>query len=253
MSLSVGQVARLAGVTVRTLHHYDEIGLLTPTERTRAGYRRYTDADLARLQQILLYRELGFPLEEIAVILDEPRADELTHLRRQHELLTARARHLGHVIAAVERAIHAHTSGITLTPAERFEVFGDFRPEEHEAEAAARWGADPRYAESRRRVASYTKADWLELKAEAAAITGALAEACEAGLPAGGEHAMDLAERHRGHVHRWFYDCGHDLHRRLGDLYVTDARFTAFFDAVLPGLAGYVREAIHANAARHHL
>ncbi|MEW9550624.1 MerR family transcriptional regulator [Nonomuraea sp. NPDC050783] len=250
MSYSVGQVARLAGVTVRTLHHYDEIGLLVPTERTRAGYRRYTDADLVRLQQILLYRELDFPLEEIAVILDEPSVDELTHLRRQHELLTTRARHLGQVIAAVERAIHARSSGITLTPEERFEVFGDFRPEEHEPEVERRWGSSPRYAESRRRVAAYTKADWLQLKAEAAAIVAGLADACKAGLPPGGEQAMDLAERHRGHISRWFYDCDHAMHRCLGELYVTDARFTAFYDAELPGLAAYLREAIEANARR---
>ncbi|MGN9845809.1 MerR family transcriptional regulator [Nonomuraea sp. H19] len=250
MSFSVGQVARLAGITVRTLHHYDEIGLLTPGQRTNAGYRRYTDADLVRLQQILLYRELGFPLEEIAVILDEPHTDELTHLRRQHELLTRRAQHLHNVIAAVERAMQAHTMNITLTPAERFEIFGDFRPEDHEPEVERRWGHTHHYAESRRRVASYTKADWLELKAEAAAINDDLVAACKAGLPADGPHAMDLAERHRGHIVRWFYDCDHDIHRCLGDLYVDDPRFTATFDAIAPGLAGYLRQAIHANARR---
>ncbi|HEX4813862.1 MAG TPA: MerR family transcriptional regulator, partial [Nonomuraea sp.] len=249
--LSVGQVARLAGVTVRTLHHYDEIGLLPPGERTRAGYRRYTDADLVRLQHILLYRELGFPLEEIAVILDEPAADELTHLRRQHELLTERARRLHGRIAAVERAIQARTLGLALTPAERFEIFGDFRPEDHDAEAQRRWGHSPAYAESRRRVASYTKADWLQLKAEAAALHEDVVAAYKAGLPAGAEDVMDLAERHRGHISRWFYDCDHAVHRGLGDLYVQDPRFTATFDALAPGLAGYLRQAIHANARRH--
>ncbi|UBU18640.1 MerR family transcriptional regulator [Nonomuraea gerenzanensis] len=251
MSFSVGQVARLADITVRTLHHYDEIGLLTPGERTRTGYRRYTDDDLVRLQQILLYRELGFPLDEIAVILDEPHTDELTHLRRQHELLTRKARRLQEVIAAVERAINARNSGITLTPEERFEIFGDHRPEDHDAEAERRWGHTDAYAQSRRRVATYTKADWLQLKAEAATITGDLIAACKAGLPADGTPAMDLAERHRGHITRWFYDCPHDLHRCLGDLYVQDPRFTATFDGLLPGLATYLRHAIHANARRH--
>ncbi|MFG1707399.1 MerR family transcriptional regulator [Nonomuraea sp. M3C6] len=250
MSFSVGQVARLAGITVRTLHHYDEIGLLTPGERTTAGYRRYTDADLGRLQQILLYRELGFPLEEIAVILDEPHADELTHLRRQHELLTRKAEHLHQVITAVERAMQARTSDIALTPQERFEVFGDFRPEDHEAEVERRWGDTGQYAQSRRRVAAYTKADWLRLKAEAAAITGDLAAAYKAGLPADGEHAMDLAERHRGHITRWFYTCTYDIHRGLADLYVDDPRFTATYDRLAPGLAAYLRQAIHANARR---
>ncbi|GAA3715239.1 MerR family transcriptional regulator [Nonomuraea antimicrobica] len=250
MSFSVGQVARLAGVTVRALHHYDEIGLLTPGERSHAGYRRYTDADLLRLQQILLYRELGFPLDEIAVILDEPSADELTHLRRQHELLSRKAERLGEVIAAVERAMRARAAGITLTPAERFEVFAGFRPEDHDAEVERRWGHGPAYAESRRRVAAYTKADWLRLKAEAGALDEELVAAFRSGLPAESPHAMDLAERHRGHITRWFYDCGHDLHACLGDLYTGDPRFTAVFDALAPGLAGYLRAAIHANARR---
>ncbi|WP_049576794.1 MerR family transcriptional regulator [Nonomuraea sp. SBT364] len=251
MSLSVGQVSRLAGVTVRTLHHYDEIGLLSPGERTAAGYRRYTDDDLVRLQQVLLYRELGFPLEEIAVILDDPRVDELTQLRRQHELLIRKSDRLREVITAVERAIEARARGITLTPEERLEVFGAFRPEDHDAETERRWGGTDAYADSRRRVASYTKADWLALKAEAAAVGEELAAAYTAGLPAGGEPAMDLAERHRLHISRWFYTCTYDIHRCLGELYVSDPRFTAVYDEAAPGLAGYVRDAIAANAARH--
>lgn len=131
MGYSVGQVAGFAGVTVRALHHYDEIGLLSPGERTVAGYRRYTEPDLDRLQRILFYRELGFPLEEIAVILDDPAVDAVTHLRRQHELLRQRIGRLQAMAAAVETAMEAHTMGISLTPEERFEVFGDFRPQDH--------------------------------------------------------------------------------------------------------------------------
>src|SRR5690606_37281773 len=100
VSYSVGQVAGFAGVTVRTLHHYDDIGLLVPSERSPAGHRRYSDADLDRLQQILFYRELGFPLEEVAALLDDPDADPRAHLRRQHELLTARIEKLRKMAAA---------------------------------------------------------------------------------------------------------------------------------------------------------
>lgn len=250
MSFSVGQVSRLAGVTVRTLHHYDGIGLLRPGERTRAGYRRYTDDDLLRLQQVLLYRELGFPLEEIAVILDEPHSDELTHLRRQHELLLRRSERLREMIAAVERAVEARTMNIRLTPEERFEAFGDFQPEDHDAEVERRWGDTSEYAESRRRVSSYTKADWLELKAEGEALMGDLVAAFKAGLPADGRQAMDLAERHRGHISRWFYTCSYEVHQGLGELYVSDPRFTATFDAHATGLAQYLRLAIHANCSR---
>lgn len=250
MSLSVGQVSRLAGVTVRTLHHYDEVGLLCPGERTAAGYRRYTEADLIRLQQVLLYRELGFALEEIAVILDEPRADELTHLRRQHELLVRKSERLSQVIAAVERTMEARTMSVALTPAERLEVFGGFRPEDHEAEVERRWGGGEQYEQSRRRVAAYTKADWLRIKAEAAAVLGDLVAVFEAGLPADGQEAMEVAEWHRAHISRWFYTCTYEIHRGLGELYVMDPRFTAHFDGQVPGLAAYFRLAITANARR---
>ncbi|MFI6597379.1 MerR family transcriptional regulator [Nonomuraea sp. NPDC050536] len=249
MSMAVGQVTRLAGVTVRTLHHYDEIGLLCPSERTRAGYRRYTDADLLRLQQVLLYRELGFGLEEIAVILDDPQVDEMTHLRRQHELLRGRAERLSRMMAAVERAMEAVTSGVALTAEERLEVFGEFRPQDHQAEMERRWGHAEQYAQSRRRTASYTKADWLEIKAEAATISQDLVDVHKAGLPPASREAMDVAERHRAHICRWFYDCDYDIHRCLGELYVTDPRFTRNYDDLVPGLAAYFRLAIDANAA----
>ncbi|CAM5526784.1 HTH-type transcriptional activator TipA OS=Streptomyces fumanus OX=67302 GN=tipA PE=4 SV=1 [Streptomyces fumanus] len=157
MSYSVGQVAGFAGVTVRTLHHYDEIGLLVPGERSRAGHRRYRDADLDRLQQILFYRELGFPLDEVAVLLDDPDADPRAHLRRQHELLTARIERLRKMAAAVEQAMEARRMGIDLTPEERFEVFGEKDPEQYAEEAEARWGGTEAYAESAPGVASYTK------------------------------------------------------------------------------------------------
>src|SRR5205823_6930017 len=117
------------GVSVRTLHHYDEIGLLTPGDRSPVGYRRYSEQDLERLQQILFYRELGFTLEQIATILDDPRADAAAHLRRQHRLLVRRIERLQAMVAAVEFALEAQQVGISLTPEERFEVFGDHDPE----------------------------------------------------------------------------------------------------------------------------
>src|SRR5579884_747913 len=124
MSYSVGEVARLSRVTVRTLHHYDEIGLLRPGGRTPAGYRRYSDADLDRLQQILFYRELGFALPEIATLLDDPDASPTEQLRRQRALLGERIARLQEMAAAVEKALEAREMGINLTPEEKFELFG---------------------------------------------------------------------------------------------------------------------------------
>jgi MerR family transcriptional regulator, thiopeptide resistance regulator len=251
MSYSVGQLAAYAGVTVRTLHHYDEIGLLTPGERTREGYRRYAEPELDRLQRVLFYRELGFSLEEIATILDEPGIDALTQLRRQHELLRQRIERLQRMAAAVETAMEAHAMGINLTPEERFEVFGDFRPEDHEEEVQERWGGTDAFEQSRRRAAEYTKADWLAIKAESAEVVEGFAAAFSAGAPAGGEEAMEVAERHRQQISRWFYDCSYEIHKGLGDMYVADPRFAANYETVAEGLSQYIRDAIHANAARH--
>ncbi|CAM5594320.1 HTH merR-type domain-containing protein OS=Streptomyces aurantiogriseus OX=66870 GN=GCM10010251_55060 PE=4 SV=1 [Streptomyces aurantiogriseus] len=125
MSYSVRQVADFAGVTVRTLHHYDRTGLLTPGGRSRAGYRLYDDADLARLQQILFYRELGFSLDEIAAILKDPQANVLEHLRARQRQLSEEIARLRRLAEVAERAIEVQQTGVSLTPEERFEVFGD--------------------------------------------------------------------------------------------------------------------------------
>ncbi|MFD5424494.1 MerR family transcriptional regulator [Streptomyces sp. NPDC127084] len=250
MSYSVGRVADLAGVTVRTLHHYDEIGLLSPGGRSHAGHRRYDDGDLDRLQQILFYRELGFPLDQVAALLDDPDVDPQEHLRRQHALLTSRIAELRKMAEAVEHAMEARKMGIKLTPEERFEVFGDQDPEQYAEEAQERWGDTPEYAESQRRVARYGKDDWQRMQDESADWGRRYATLMADGGPADGESAMDLAEEHRRHITTWFYECTYEIHRCLGDMYVADERFTSFYDSIRPGLGQHLRDAIHANAAR---
>ncbi|MYY03488.1 MULTISPECIES: MerR family transcriptional regulator [unclassified Streptomyces] len=250
MEHSVGQVAGFAGVTVRTLHHYDSIGLLSPSGRSHAGHRRYNDADLDRLQQILFYRELGFPLDEIAALLDDPDADPQKHLRRQHALLSHRIAELQRMAAAVETAMEARRMGINLTPEEKFEVFGDKDPEQYAEEAERRWGGTDTYAESQRRAAGYTKEDWQRMKAEVDSWAERYRALMEAGEPATGERAMDMAEEHRLHISGWFYECGYEMHRCLGEMYVADPRFKAFYESMRPGLAEHLREAIDANARR---
>ncbi|MEZ7004633.1 MerR family transcriptional regulator [Streptomyces sp. AD55] len=251
MHYSVGQVAGFAAVTVRTLHHYDAIGLLVPSERSHAGHRRYGDADLDRLQQILFYRELGFPLDEVAALLDDPDVDPRVHLRRRHDLLTARIEQLRKMAAAVERALEARKMGIDLTPEERFEVFGDQDPGRYADEAEERWGGTEAYAESRRRTARYTKEDWKRAQAQVDDWNGRYAALVAAGEPAAGERAMDLAEEHRRHIGRWYYPCSYEMHTCLGDMYVADERFTAYYEALGAGVAEHLCAAIHANAARH--
>ncbi len=249
--LTVGDVARRSGVTVRTLHHYDRTGLLSPSARTEAGYRLYDVDDIARLQRILTYRELGFSLDRIGELLDDPDADVLNHLTEQHRLLTRRIDRLQDMLAAVELTMEATTMDIQLTPDEMLEVFGSDHAENHEAyeaEAEERWGETDAWVQSRRRAASYSKDDWLRIKAEGDAATRQLAEALATGLAPDSQEAMDGAEAHRRHIHDNFYDCSYAMHRNLADMYVADARFTKTYDDVAPGLAAFIREAIHANA-----
>ncbi|MEU6020544.1 MerR family transcriptional regulator [Micromonospora sp. NPDC047134] len=248
MAYTVGQVAKLAGVTVRALHHYDQIGLLSPSGRTAAGYRRYSEADLERLQLVRYYRELGFPLEQIAEILADPAGDRDAHLRRQHELLTVRIKRLQEMVTAIEFAMEASKLNIPLTPQERFEVFGDFEPEAHAEEAEQRWGDTEAYRESNRRVSGYAKADWLRIKEESEDWGRRIVALMASGAPADSPAAMELAEEHRQHISRWFYECSYEIHTGLADMYVADERFLAHYEAMAPGLGAYLNEAIHANA-----
>jgi DNA-binding transcriptional MerR regulator len=250
MPLTVGKMAELAGVTVRTLHHYDTLGLLTPGARSEAGYRLYEDADCERLQEILFYRELGFGLEEINTLLQDPDYERVGALRQQRDLLVIRKDRLQTMIGAVETALEAHEKGITMTKKEMFEVFGDFDPAAHEAEVEERW-AGPALKQSKRRMKSYGKEQLKEIMAEAEAIAAQLAERLQAGDAPDALASKDLAEQHRRHIDRWFYDCSHEMHAGLGDMYVADPRFTAYYEKYAPGLAEFVRSAIHANRVRH--
>jgi DNA-binding transcriptional MerR regulator len=248
-TLTVGAVARMAGVTVRTLHHYDEIGLLRPTGRSEAGYRRYGELDLERLQRILFYRELEFGLDQIKDAMADEGVDSLVHLRRQHRLLQDRIARLRRLSDAVAKAMEARQMGISLTPEDRLEVFGSFDPDEHAAEAQERWGDTDAYRESARRSATYTKADWNRAKAEGQAVTERLVAAMRAGTPAEAPEAVDAAEAHRQQISTWFYPCSREMHTALAEMYLADLRFSATYEAIAPGLAQYVHDAIVANGA----
>jgi DNA-binding transcriptional MerR regulator len=232
-------------VTIKTLHHYDEISLLSPSGRSEAGYRIYKESDLQRLQQILFYRELGFALQEIASILDDPHTDAVSHLRRQRRLLTERIERLHQMVAAIDYEVD-----ITLTPEERLEVFGDFEPECHEEEVKQRWGNTEAYRQSQRRASNYTKEDWMKIKAEQEEIEKNLAAAFGSGAPPESEQAMDGVEAHRQHITQWYYECTYEIHRGLGEMYVSDDGFRANYDRFSPGLSEFIREAIYANSER---
>jgi DNA-binding transcriptional MerR regulator len=246
---SIGAVAELAHLSVRTLHHYDEIGLVVPNGRTAAGHRRYSAADLRRLREVRYYRELGFALDDIARMLADPGATTDTHLRRQHRLLRDRMARDAELLRALEKEMEGRRMGISLTPEEQFEIFGsDKYTGEYAQEAERRWGDTAAWQESQRRTAAYTKDDWLAIKAEADEITAAFAAALREGAPPDGPRARAIAERHREHLSRWFYECAPEFHRNLAGLYVADERFRGSYEDVAPGLAQYIHDAINANA-----
>ncbi|AXN41967.1 HTH-type transcriptional activator TipA [Mycobacterium marinum] len=247
--LTVGQVAERFGITVRTLHHYDEIGLLIPSRRAASGYRVYTSADLTRLSQVIVYRRLKLPLDEIARLLDEGNA--VSHLVRQRERVMARLDEMKDLVEAIDLALEKAMTNTPMTDDDMRELFGDGF-DDYRAETEQKWGETAQWKESQRRTKSYGKDEWVRIKAEGQAVEKALSDAFRAGLPADSEEAMNAAEQHRRHVNRWFYDCPPAFHRNLGDMYVSDPRYIATYDESfgLPGLAAYCREAIHANANR---
>ena len=240
----------MAGVSVRTLHHYDEIGLLVPSGRSEAGYRLYSGEDLGRLRQILFYRELEFSLESIADVLGDGQGGADAHLRRQHGLLRARRQRIDALLQAIEHEMEARAMGISLTPEEQLEVFGTDQAEQWSEEAQERWGDTTAWRESQRRAAAYSKEDWIEIKHEADANVEAFAQALRGGAPADSPEAIDAAEAHRRHISRWFYDCSLQMHAGLGALFISDERFARHYEQRAPGLARYVHDAIEANARR---
>jgi DNA-binding transcriptional MerR regulator len=246
----VRDVARLAGVSVRALHHYDAIGLLVPRTRTAAGYRLYTDADLLRLQQILIGRELGLPLEEIRRSLEEPGFDRKAALLDQRERLKDRARQAEAMIRAIDAALAALDGRHNKGAMKMEELFEGFDPSKYEDEVRQKWGTSDLFVESEKRTARYAPDDWKALKAEQAAVYDAAYAALKAGKSPTDEAVMDIAERHRLSIDRWFYPCDHAMQCGLASMYESDDRFRQSIDKHGDGLTPFLAQAIRANAAR---
>ncbi len=243
----VKDVAQLSGVTVRALHHYDAIGLLPPSGRTRAGYRVYTPDDLVRLQQILVGRELGLSLEEIRGMLGADGDGRLASLERHREQLLARIDQTNAMIRAIDRTI-AHLRGGTAMTTD--DMFDGFDPKKYEKEAKERWGNTDAFRESQRRTKGYSKEDWARFKQEGAELIEKLRTQLASGASPGDPAVLDLAEAHRLQIDEWFYPCSYEIHVGLGEMYVADERFTAHYDQHAPGLAQFLSSAIRLNAAR---
>ena len=217
-------------------------------ERTASGYRLYRHDELEQLQQILLFRELEFPLDAIGRLMLDPSFDRRAALVAQREQLAGRTRRMEAILAAIDTALDALSKGTTMNDTDMFEVFGDFDPSAHDAEVKERWGDTDAHAESARRTARYTKNDWKAIKAEDETIGSGLGAALAAGAKAGDPEVQALIERHRLQIDQRFYPCSKEMHANLGDTYVADPRFAATYEKIQPGLARFVRDAIRISA-----
>jgi hypothetical protein len=157
---------------------------------------------------------------------------------------------LNDLVTAIDTALEREMTDQPATHDEMKQLFGDSFKDEYQAEAQERWGETDAWKQSKSRTKRYTKDDWAQVKAEMEAVGAAFVAAKRSGEPATSEAAMDAAEAARLHIDRRFYDCSHDVHRNLGDMYIADPRFTKTYEDQEPGLAQYVRDAIHANADR---
>jgi DNA-binding transcriptional MerR regulator len=247
MAWTIGDVARTARVSVRTLHHYDALGLLEPSDRSEAGYRLYTMPDLEKLQQILFFKELGFCLEDIGRIMRDPSFDRCAALLEQRRLLAEKARRTDTMLASIDGALDTMKKGTHMDKEEMFEVFGDFDPADYQQKAEEHWGDTEAYQESARRYAKMTKDDLKAMKAETDQLEAALATAMAEGRSLEDAAVQELVERHRLGIENW-YPCSPEMHANLGEMYVADARFTKHYDDVRPGLAIFLRDAIRVAA-----
>lgn len=249
----VKEVADLAGVSVRTLHHYDRLELLKPSAVLDNGYRLYSDADLARLQQILFFKELDFSLQRIKEILDSPDFDQRAALRTHQVLLQKKRQRLDRIMSSVEQTLHAMEGEVKMTAKDRFEPFDMSEIEAHqkkyEQETKEKYGDTSAYEESTRRTASYTKEDWQRMKENGDAIYMRIAELMDRG-PEDAEVQAEI-DHWRQHITDHYYECSLEIFRGLGDMYVADERFTNNIDKYKSGLAAFLQQAIHVYCDRH--
>ncbi len=237
---TVKQLAALAGVSARTLHYYDEIGLLRPERSPANGYRIYQRSAVLRLQQILFLRELGLSLDEIRAVLDRPDLDLVRVLEEHRHALRGRQERLARLIDTVERTILHLKGTIEMDDKELFAVWSEEKQPEYEREIEQRYG-DKELKESRRRWSSYTADDKQRIKEEGGAIYRDLAAAIPYG-PASAQAQDGLARWHQ-HL-RYFYEPTTEILLGLGDLYNEHPDFIETFRRIHPDLGEFLRSAI---------
>ena len=238
--LSIRQLAKLARVSVRTLHYYDEIGLLIPPRKEENDYRLYNSTSLIRLQQILFYRELGFALKDIKSILDQPGFDYLSALENHKQVLLARIDQTHRLIETVEKTMKQLKGQISMSNNEYFTGFSEEQQAKYEKEAAEKWGPEIVH-ESNKKWASLSRQEKEKFFSNGERITLALRDALDENPSS--PRVQALVKEWREYIN-FFYDCTPQILLGLGRMYTEDSRFRAFYEKVDPRLPDFFYEAI---------
>jgi DNA-binding transcriptional MerR regulator len=237
---TVKQLAEIAGVTTRTLHHYDQIGLLKPAEIAENGYRYYDEQNLLRLQQILFFRELGFELDKIKTVLEQAGFDLISALQTHRVRLQAKQLHLERLVRTVDATILHLTGEVKMSEKKIFEGFSEEKQKEYEKQAIENWGDGAK--ESIKLWNTYSKEEQQRILSESGQIFQDIAAQMQLG-PASPEVQAGLARWHQ-HL-RYFYEPTFDMLRGLGTTYNEHADFRATFAAINPGLPALLQEAMN--------
>lgn len=241
----IHEIARISGVTVRTLHHYDQIDLLKPDETSPAGYRLYSDKNLADLEQIRFFCELDFTLSEIKRILHSPGFDRLGAYRMHKRLLEAKAKRLDDILTSLNKTIQNTEKGEKTNMADTFKALSKKEIEQVQAQyedEVRRKYPKEQVEQSNKRVKGYTDEKWAEIQQRGHEINLKLVAAMPQG-PASSA-AQEGVAAWRQFITESYYDCTPEIFKGLGELYVTDERFTAFYEKYAQGLAQFLHETI---------
>lgn len=240
MRKTISEMAKLSGVSVRTLHYYDEIGLLAPSEVvSETGYRYYDDNSLEKLQQILFYRELDFPLKEIVQIMNASDYNKEEALFKQRELLKLKRKRLDKLIGL----LNANLKGdITMSFNEFDTTEIDEAKAKYAEEVKKRWGNTDAYTQSQKKTSKYSKEDWKRLNDEMDNLLKQFSE-CLNENPSS-EKARELVKCWQQYISETYYDCTKEILAGLGQMYVADERFTKNMDKYGEGTAKFISDAI---------
>lgn len=248
MSYTVQALAKLANTSVRTLHYYDEIGLLSPSRVSRNGYRQYDEPELLKLQQILFFRELDFPLADIKRILSSPYFDMAAALTDHRQLIELKRKRLTKLLATIDQTIKKLNHQTTMPDEELYDSFADEEMKEYAQEAKEKWGNTDAYKQSQARVGKMTKAQMAQLKEDGKKHMEALAAAMDLGVES--PEVQALIKKSHESVN-FFYDCSVEMFRNLGKMYEDDPRYGAYYEKFRPGLAAFVHKAIEVYCDNH--